>query len=383
MFGLVVSTIFYVLGSVLTFYYPPSAAVVNSPVEKIGSPILLQIISMGMVPSNGILDPLALAGWAGLITTAFNALPLGFLDGGLISSAVFGKRSLYLSYISVLAILGLGVIYPPWIVLAVFALLVGLRGPQPLNNHFRLRSNAKVLAAVALVVIVVGIAPFPFQTSLNSFTVSASQLNFVTYQGNTSVAVNLEINNTGSSTMVPAFEVSPSVAFTLSGRSKSITPGQGYNYSLDLNTSGSVHPGFNQFTVSVYSGSVVKTFSVIVLSVNLTRAFMFNSQAPLYISVNKSQQFSISLTPPANSNLSVVSLVSPAVNYTYYVHLLQGPLAESVNGSVVPIEPFSLNSHLISSNLNLTFMMPHLVDVWEIVAYNSTYSAAVAYIRVT
>ncbi len=383
LFGLVVSTIFYVLGSVLTFYYPPSAAVVNSPVEKIGSPILLQIISMGMVPSNGILDPLALAGWAGLITTAFNALPLGFLDGGLISSAVFGKRSLYLSYISVLAILGLGVIYPPWIVLAVFALLVGLRGPQPLNNHFRLRSNAKVLAAVALVVIVVGIAPFPFQTSLNSFTISASQLNFVTYQGNSSVAVNMEINNTGSSTLVPAFEVSPSVAFTLSGRSKSITPGQGYNYSLDLNTSGSVHPGFNQFTVSVYSGSVVKTFSVIVLSVNLTRAFMFNSQAPLYISVNKSQQFSISLTPPANSNLSVVSLVSPAVNYTYYVHLLQGPLAESVNGSVVPIEPFSLNSHLISSNLNLTFMMPHLVDVWEIVAYNSTYSAAVAYIRVT
>ena len=107
LFGLVISTIFYVLGSVLTFYYPPSAAVVNSPVERIGSPILLQIISMGMVPSNGILDPLALAGWAGLITTAFNALPLGFLDGGLISSAVFGKRSVYLSYLSVLAILGL------------------------------------------------------------------------------------------------------------------------------------------------------------------------------------------------------------------------------------------------------------------------------------
>ncbi|EQB71251.1 MAG: membrane-associated Zn-dependent protease 1 [Thermoplasmatales archaeon A-plasma] len=298
LFGLVISTIFYVLGSVLTFYYPPSAAVVNSPVERIGSPILLQIISMGLVPSNGILDPLALAGWAGLITTAFNALPLGFLDGGLISSAVLGKRSVYLSYLSVLAILGLGVIYPPWIVLAVFALLVGLRGPQPLNNHFRLRSNAKVLAAVALVVIVVGIAPFPFQTSLNSFTISASQLNFVTYQGNSSVAVNMEINNTGSSTMVPAFEISPSVAFTLSGKSKSISPGQDYSYSLDLNTSGSVHSGFNQFTISVYSGSVVKTFSVIVISVNLTRAFMFNNQAPLYMSVNKSQQFSISLTPP-------------------------------------------------------------------------------------
>ena len=382
LFGLVISTIFYVLGSVLTFYYPPSAAVVNSPVERIGSPILLQIISMGMVPSNGILDPLALAGWAGLITTAFNALPLGFLDGGLISSAVFGKRSVYLSYLSVLAILGLGVIYPPWIVLAVFALLVGSRGPQPLNNHFRLRSNAKVLAAVALVVIVVGIAPFPFQTSLNSFTVSASQLNFVAYQGNSSVAVNMEINNTGSSTMVPAFEISPSVAFTLSGRSKSITPGQGYNYSLDLNTSGSVRPGFNQFTISVYSGSVVKTFSVIVLSVNLTRAFMFNNQAPLSMSVNKSQQFSISLTPPANSNLSVVSLVSPAVNYTYFVPLAQGLLAESVNGSVVPIKPFSLNAHLSSTTLNLTFVMPHLVDVWEIVAYNSTYSAAVAYIQV-
>ncbi|MEM0157764.1 MAG: hypothetical protein QXN26_06885, partial [Thermoplasmataceae archaeon] len=217
----------------------------------------------------------------------------------------------------------------------------------------------------------------------NSFALSASQNNFVTYQGNNSVIVNMEINNTGSSTLVPAFEVSPSVAFTISGRSRPISPGQGYNYSLDLNTSGSVHPGFNQFTVSVYSGSVVKTISVIVLNVNLSRAFMFNNQAPLFISVNKSQQFSISLTPPANSNLSVVSMISPAVNYTYYVFLNSARLTESANGSVVPIEPYSSSAHVSGSALNLTFVMPHLVDVWEIVAYNSTYSAAVAYVRVT
>jgi hypothetical protein len=63
----------------------------------------------------------------------------------------------------------------------VFALLVGLRGPQPLNNRFRLNTNTKVLAAVAFSIIIVGIAPIPFQTSLNSFTASASQYNFVAY----------------------------------------------------------------------------------------------------------------------------------------------------------------------------------------------------------
>lgn len=381
-FGLVISVIFYIFGSLLTFYFPPSSSAINSPVDRIGSPILLQIISLRMIPSNGILDPLALAGWAGLVITAFNALPLGFLDGGLISSALLGRRSVYLSYVSILAILGLGIIYPSWIVLAVFALLVGLRGPQPLNNRFRLNTNTKVLAAVAFSIIIVGIAPIPFQTSLNSFTASASQYNFVAYGQNATVAVTLNITDTGSSAIVPAFDITPSVSFTLSGRSKSILPGQSINYTMEIDTKGTMKLGYNPFSISVYSGSVSKTLDVNVLYVNLSPAFTFNNQNPMSMSVNESSIFSLYLNVSRATNITVISIVNPQLNYTYLIESQSVPGEKSVNASIVTILPFSSESLLSGSSEKLSFQMPHIPISWIIVAYNTTYSAAVANIQV-
>ncbi len=381
-FGLVISVIFYIFGSLLTFYFPPSSSAVNSAVNRIGSPILLQIVSLRMIPSNGILDPLALAGWAGLVITAFNALPLGFLDGGLISSALLGRRSVYLSYVSILGILGLGIFYPAWIVLAVFALLVGLRGPQPLNDRFRISVNTRILAAVALSIMIIGIVPVPFQTSLNSFTATASQYNFVEYGQNATVAVALNITDTGSSAMVPAFDVSPSVSFTLSGRSKSISPGQSINYTMEIDAGGSMKPGYNLFAISIYSGSVSHILDVDVLYVNLSPAFTFNNQNPLTMQVNESSRFSMYLNVSRGTNMTVVSVVNPKLNYTYFIESQSVPGEKSVNQSMVTILPFSSETLQSGSSEILSFQMPHIPESWYIVAYNSTYYAAIAYIKV-
>lgn len=57
-----------------------------------------------------LLHPMTVAGWCGLVTTAFNLLPVGRLDGGRLLLAAYGKDSLYASSIFVYAGLGLGVL---------------------------------------------------------------------------------------------------------------------------------------------------------------------------------------------------------------------------------------------------------------------------------
>jgi hypothetical protein len=66
---------------------------------NINSSVLLAClakISLGASAPDGthlLLHPLAFAGWLGLIVTALNLLPIGQLDGGHISHALFGSRN--------------------------------------------------------------------------------------------------------------------------------------------------------------------------------------------------------------------------------------------------------------------------------------------------
>ena len=92
--------------------------------------------------SNLVLHPLAFAGWAGLFVTSLNLLPIGQLDGGHISHALFGTRSRLMARAIFGALLGFSLWneYYAWAPLLILLLIFGIRHPrlyhdeQPLGN---------------------------------------------------------------------------------------------------------------------------------------------------------------------------------------------------------------------------------------------------------
>ena len=47
------------------------------------------------------MHPMAFAAWFGLLATALNLFPIGQLDGGHISYAVLGRRSTYVTFVTI------------------------------------------------------------------------------------------------------------------------------------------------------------------------------------------------------------------------------------------------------------------------------------------
>ena len=104
---------------------------------SLGEPLLFRGLSWlahGSMGSNFdlMLHPLAFAGWAGMFVTALNLLPIGQLDGGHISHALFGSRSRLVagSMFGGLALFCLVKQNVTWIPLLLFLVLFGIQHPR-------------------------------------------------------------------------------------------------------------------------------------------------------------------------------------------------------------------------------------------------------------
>ncbi len=95
-------------------------------------------------PDSGIfISPMAFAGWAGFFVTFLNAFPVGQLDGGHVSFAVFGpKYHTYISYAAVFVKALMG--FWPMAVLSILTLRAG--GPMILDDVTRLDTKRKIAA---------------------------------------------------------------------------------------------------------------------------------------------------------------------------------------------------------------------------------------------
>lgn len=113
------------------------------------------------------LHPVAFASWFGLIATALNLFPIGQLDGGHITYAVLGRRSVWVTITMILVAVGLTIMSASWLVwtllLLVMLFVVGPHHPPTLDDHVPLDPVRLLLAAFALLMLIVCFTPVPIE----------------------------------------------------------------------------------------------------------------------------------------------------------------------------------------------------------------------------
>lgn len=135
---------------------------------KLGSPLLLQGLGAVLLDTPGdgydlVLHPVAFAGWIGLFVTALNLLPIGQLDGGHITYALFGRRHKAISIVAVLGLAILGVVsWPGWLVWGILGAMLGLRHPPVIDQDLPLNRRQRIIAWASVVIFVLTFTPVPF-----------------------------------------------------------------------------------------------------------------------------------------------------------------------------------------------------------------------------
>jgi len=130
------------------------------------------------IPFNGLdvqLDRVALAGWAGLLVTALNLVPVGTLDGGHVAYGLFGEKArrifpvaigalIALSFLPSLLTLSLGAFNFSWLLWVFILFWLGNVRTQPLDDITPLDGKRRALGFIMLVIFVLLFTPIPMVT---------------------------------------------------------------------------------------------------------------------------------------------------------------------------------------------------------------------------
>jgi membrane-associated protease RseP (regulator of RpoE activity) len=121
----------------------------------------------GEVPDGKtvLIGPLGLAAWFGLFVTALNLIPIGQLDGGHVTYALFGRRAHVISNAVWWACVALILLSPSWILWAILIRLLGRRHPPTLNDLAPLGRARVAVALLGAAVFAVCFVPSPILDS--------------------------------------------------------------------------------------------------------------------------------------------------------------------------------------------------------------------------
>jgi Peptidase family M50 len=109
-----------------------------------------------------VMHPIAVAGWLGMLFTAFNLMPVGQLDGGRMVHAIFGQRQgAAIGQVARLSLLGLSVMQPHLLLLAVLLFFLPTMDEPALNDVTPLDNVRDAVGLILLVLLILMIVPAP------------------------------------------------------------------------------------------------------------------------------------------------------------------------------------------------------------------------------
>jgi membrane-associated protease RseP (regulator of RpoE activity) len=109
-----------------------------------------------------LLHPVAFSGWIGLLVTSLNLLPIGQLDGGHITYALFGEKHQWVSKGTIPILVVLGILYwSGWIIWAFLLVLIGYRHPPVVYPTIELDRRRKLMGWVCFIIFILTFTPMP------------------------------------------------------------------------------------------------------------------------------------------------------------------------------------------------------------------------------
>jgi len=151
---------------------PASAALPSEGVIYLNDPPLLRLLAALLGIQNLAAmetNPLSFAAWIGLLVTSLNLLPVGQLDGGHASYALFGRRVHgrlgRAAFLTMLVLAPLGWLWhgaPSGFLYAVLLfIMLRVRHPQAETEHDPIGRARVFVALLTLLVFLLSFTPFP------------------------------------------------------------------------------------------------------------------------------------------------------------------------------------------------------------------------------
>ncbi|MEK7829924.1 MAG: site-2 protease family protein [Acidobacteriota bacterium] len=153
------------------YYAQPSPFVAGDDFISLQDPLLFKFFQkLLLLPTDLLLNPVMWAAWVGLLMTALNLMPVGQLDGGHVTYALFGRRGhravALACYAGVVGLVVYSIYNQSWsyiLYVVILTLMMRVGHPPVVDEEDALGAPRIIVALIGLLIFILCFMPFPFK----------------------------------------------------------------------------------------------------------------------------------------------------------------------------------------------------------------------------